>query len=113
MLYKTQRLGELFAPTCVLEVDRYGLAGTYTPGEVSSQAARARPRLARLVLSFHDLQVRFPTKDTAEAEFTARVVAQWDSGGAVEDTAEVRSELRRIEGKWLFCRFSEVTVLQR
>lgn len=113
MVYKTQRLGELFADPCTLEVDRYGLAGTYSPEEISSHAARARPMVARMTLSFHDLHIRFPTKDSAEVEFTARWVAESDTGGPIEETAEVVGQVRRVDGKWLFHHFREVPVLRR
>ena len=112
MAKKTLSIGTLFASNCVLETDVDSITGTYTPGEISSLAARLRSDFSVVSLRFYDLDIRFPDPDTAEAILTAQLSGGSKTRGSIDDVFELESGLKKLEDKWFFAAFKVVEVLE-
>jgi len=113
MAYKTQTLPKLFDANCVITVKAEMIAGSYTPEEIASLAARARAQFSSLTLSFSDLKIELPARDLAKVDLTAKLTGKAGNGDGVNDVRELIATLRKVDGTWLFSAFSEVEVLKK
>lgn len=113
MVLKTNAVAYLFADPCSLEVGGTFLSGDYSREEITANAVRARSMFKRVTLSFYDLTVDLTAPDRAVTVFTARLTGETKTGNNISETREMRSELKKIDGKWLFSNFSVVEVLKK
>jgi hypothetical protein len=65
-------------------------------------------------LTFHELDIEFPSSDDALVNFTAVLVGRSTMTGGEEaaETREVVSRLRKVEGAWLFSEFRLAKVIE-
>ena len=110
---KIRDIGTLFARECGVKTHIDSYSGTYTPEEISEQAAAARSRFSRVSLQFYDFDIDFPDEGKARVGVTARLTGASATGGRVDDVHELECILKRSENKWLFTRVEEVDVLRR
>ena len=113
MAFKMHSLSELFGREVVLDFAEYAGSGRYSAETLASRVARIRPHFTQITLSFHDVTIMLIHESEAEADVTARLVAQRQSGEPNEDTREVRCTLRKMDGEWRFTAFREIEVLRR
>ena len=113
MALKVKNIGTLFDKSCLLEVEKYMLTGTYSPEEITSYAATARARFANVELKFYDISIEFPEESVAHISATATLSGTLKSGEIANDAHEIMAEMKKVEKKWLFSQMSVVEVLQR
>lgn len=111
-LIKVRQLAELFHDPCRLEVEAVDYAGDYSRKQIMDHIALARASYARARVSLHDVVVDIPHKSIAVVRCTLRVQGE-SSGQPVADVQEVRADLRKIEGAWLFTGVRLIEVLER
>jgi hypothetical protein len=113
MTRKMRRLRALFNDPCEFSSHLDVLTGTYSPEELSALAVRGRAQFSRLELTFYDLDVEFPEERTAKVMLTATLRGHLVNGDAANETREMESTLRKVEGDWVFSAFQVVEVLRR
>ena len=104
------RIGEMFADTCRVEIPAYNIAATYPGKEVSPRVMGARARYSEILLRFHDLDIRFPEKDTARVSFIVYAEGVQVSGEAVREIFDVVCRLEKIDNNWFFNHIEAVLV---
>ena len=107
-------LKSMFADNCEVTGDAEMLAGSYSPEEMVSTIIRVQGIFLSIDLTFHDLMIGFPAEDDAITKFTAVLVGQSQIEGEEKaaETREVISRMRKVEGKWLFAKFSLAIVIE-
>lgn len=113
MLLKTHALEGLFDDHCSLEAGNSFLDGDYTPQEISSKAVMARRRFRSAFVAFYDLKIDIENKNKAVAVFTVTVDGTLSSGDRVNEAREMKAELIKKDGNWLFKNFKLVNVLKK
>ena len=113
MAYKVNALANLFADSCSFEFPQNYMAGDYTQEQITSNAAKGRARFSKIALDFYDI-VPDIQNDVAVVETTVRFHGEIkDSVKVAEETREIQSRLKKIEGKWKFTNFKVVEVLKK
>ena len=110
---KTQKMATLFADKCELKTQIDSLSGSFTPREISSEAARARLQLSRLSARLYDVNIDFPQDGMAKVTLTVNVTGRMTNEVLIDETHEVECALKKIENKWLFSRIEVVEVLRK
>lgn len=107
------RISEMFADTCRIEIPAHNISRTYAKKDISAQVMGARSRYSEILLTFHDLDIRFPEEGVARVAFTAVVDAVRIPDEFVRETHEIVSFLVKIENNWFFNQVEAVAVLER
>jgi hypothetical protein len=116
MANRVKNIGSLFANPSEFKIEGdpfYSFSGSYSREEVSAYALRGRSYFSRLSLTFHDLKIEFPERETASVSFTARLTGKSMGGEEVDEPREMRSVLKKVEKNWLFSGFEVVEVLKK
>lgn len=113
-LLRARQLAELFTDPCTLQVETGDFSGQYPRKRIQERIALARGFYTRATVSLHDLAIDIPetTPPTATVRCTLRVKGDGTSQ-QVADVQEVRAEMRKLKGEWLFAAVTLVEVLQR
>ena len=106
-LLQVQGLRRLFAEFCVVSGDAGAQVGRFSPEEMVRNVIRLREFFDAVELTYTEPEIRFPADDEALAEFTVTVDASARTRGGqdVLETLTVRSEMRNIDGDWVFSGF--------
>ncbi len=107
------RISEMFAETCRIEIPARNISRTYAKKDISAQVMGARSRYSEILLTFHDLDIRFPEERVARVAFTAVVEAVMIPNEFVRETHEIVTLLVKIENNWFFNQIEAVAVLER
>ena len=113
MARKMKNLESLFAESCEVTAPPYSLAGNFSRADLANLPARARLNFSHLALTFHDLSVSFPDRETAQVVLTGEVRGKSSRGAQIHEVREVACLLKKHEGEWLFSRWEVVEVLKR
>jgi hypothetical protein len=113
MARKMKNLESLFAESCEVTAPPYSLAGSFSRADLVNLIARTRLNFSHLVLTFHDLSVSFPNRETAEVVLTGEVRGKSSRGAPVQEVREIACLLKKHEGEWLFSKWATVEVLKR
>ena len=108
---KARKTGLLFTETCEYESKSHSYSGHYTRQDITRQTAAARSQFSSLKLKLYDLQIEFPTEETAKVILTASVKGKTKAGEEVNDTHEIELTLKKIEKEWLISYVKIVEVL--
>ncbi len=108
-----RKIGEKFAETCRIEIPAYNISRTYAGKEISARIMGARSRYAEILLTFHDIDIRFPEEETARVVFTAYVEAVRLSGEPFREVHELVCRLEKNGNDWLLTQIEGVLVLER
>ena len=111
-LVKAKQLAGLFHDPCRLEVEAVDYAGEYPRKQIMDRITLVRASYTRARVSLHDVVVDIPQDATAVVHCTIRVQGE-GTGQPVADVQELRADLRKIEGDWLFTAIRLVEVLER
>lgn len=111
-LVNARQLAALFHDPCQLEVETVDSAGEYSRKQIMDHITLVRASYTRASVSLHDVVVDIPQDATAVVRCTIRVQGE-GTGLAVADVQELRADLRKIEGDWLFTGVRLVEVLER
>jgi len=100
-------LQALFAERCAITGDADAFTQIYTPEELVRTVIGVQARFDSLQLTFGELTIVFPTSDEAAVSFRATLEGRSSIGGdeAVVETRDVVSQMRNVDGEWLFSRF--------
>lgn len=110
---RARKIGSLFAETCEIATDVDFLTGTVSPTDVAQKAMYGRGQFAKLSLRFHDLQIEFPSDDTAAVTLSATLQGTLTAGERVHDAQELECSLRNTDGDWRFTSLKIVEILRR
>ncbi|MBI3986748.1 MAG: hypothetical protein HY343_07505 [Lentisphaerae bacterium] len=114
MALKTKSVESFLATPCALSVPRAMLDGAYTPQQLVAACIQAKGLFRTCALSFHDLRIEFPEKDTARVVFTARLTGTLNSGESVNEAQEVEATLVKDgKAKWIFRSLTAVETLKK
>lgn len=113
MARKMKNIESLFAESCEVTAPPYSLAGSFSPADLANLAARARLNFSHLALTFHDLSVSFPDRETAQVVLTGEVRGKSSRGAPIHEVREIECLLKKYRGEWLFIRWEVVEVLKR
>ena len=109
-LIKTERLRTLFNSECGVAIPRYNINRTLTPTEIVQRTAQLHRSFDEIHIAFHDISVELIDRTHASVRCTVRASATRTSRDT--ETAEIISQLEKIDGKWVFTRFEQVPVLE-
>lgn len=101
MLFKSQILPGYFDDMCMLKIDNTHLSGAYTPESISSHMTRIRSFFNDISLSFYDTKITFPSPDKAVVDLTGHLTGTLKRGNRINESRELKAELRKSDGKWL------------
>ena len=107
MARKMKNLESLFAESCEVTAPPYSLAGNFSRADLANLAARARLHFAHLTLTFHDLSVSFPDRETARVVLTGEVRGKSSRGAPVHEVREIECLLKKHQGEWLFSQMGD------
>ena len=114
MAMKNNRISNLIADSCSVSINEKMINGTYTAMEFAGSVTRSRALFQRIKGSFDDVEVSVDSdKKSATIDYSVRVVGQMKKGRVFDDVRELRSELRKEDGKWKFSSFEIREVLER
>jgi len=108
-----KKVQNLFAEHCELGIPMYSISGNYKPNDISSLVLSSRSYFAKVTLSFHDINVDFPEKDSASVNLTANLKGKLTSGEYTDDTHELEFTLEKVEDEWLINAIEAVEVLDK
>lgn len=107
------RISEMFADICRIEIPAHNISRTYAKKDITAQVMGARARYSEILLTFHDLDIRFPEEGIARVAFTAVAEAVGIPDEFVRETHEIVSFLVKIENNWYFTQVEAMDVLER
>lgn len=111
---KNARISNFIAGSCSVCINEMMMNGTYTAMEFAGSMTRSRTIFKTIKGTFDDVEVTVkPDKKSATVDYAVRVVGQMKKGSAYDDVRELRSELRKEDGKWKFSSFEIREVLER
>jgi len=111
-LVKATQLANLFGDPCRLTVEAGNHTGTYPRQQIRERIVLVRSFYIQVQISLHDLVIDLPEKNLAVIRGTIRLRGQGTSE-AIADVQELRAEMAKIDGQWLFTAVTVVEVLAR
>jgi len=111
-LVRAAQLAALFDDPCQLTVESTRHAGSFSRKQIQDRIVLVRTSFARVRVSLHDIVIDRIDNGTAALHGTLRLSGQ-GTGDPVADVQEVRVEMARIDGQWLFTAVTLVEVLER
>lgn len=111
-LVKATQLAELFNDPCRLVVTAAQHADTYPRKQIQDRIVMARALYAEMEVTLHDIAIALAENQTAVVRGTIRLRGQ-SKGEAIADVQELRAEMGKIDGTWLFTSVEIVEVLER
>jgi ketosteroid isomerase-like protein len=111
---KNSDLSNLVADPCSLEVKEALIDGTFRPLEFASRISQGRVMFKELHGKVEDLEIKIATDgNTATAEYSVRVYGETKSGGKFDESRDLRSTLKKVDGEWKFASFAIDQALER
>lgn len=110
----SQRLKELqrlFSTNCMVQIEEISQKGNYIPEEMASMVVGGWRATKELKLTFEDITFEALTETTATTVVTGRLTVAFSNGTIDTYVKEIRSDLIKVDGDWLFASFVEVAVL--
>lgn len=111
-LVKATQLAELFNDPCRLVVTAAHHADTYPRKQIQDRIVMARALYSEVQVTLHDIAIALAENQTAVVRGTIRLRGQ-SKGEAIADVQELRAEMGKIDGAWLFTSVEIVEVLER
>lgn len=113
MLFKSQILLGYFDDMCILKIDDSHLSGAYTPENISSNMTRIRSFFKEISLNFYDTKISFPSPDKAVVTMTGHLTGTLKRGNRINESRELKAELRKSNGKWLVYNLEVQEILKK
>ena len=110
---RASRIKELFAETCTVHAPAYSFSRDISSQDLPSLVLTTRSRYSEISLEFYDFVIEFPAEDSALVNLTAAMTGKLTPGEYVDDVHELKCELKKTEGIWLFKEIEVVEVLKR
>ncbi len=110
---KTAKLKSLLAEKCSVDYEARSIERNFSSREIAQIVARVLMQYKECSTNFVDIGIEISGEAEASAVFTVELNGKTLSGDHVEDIHEVESELRKIEGEWVFHDFKLVDVLEK
>ena len=111
-LLRAKQLAGLFHDPCELIVETVKYQGEYSRKEIMDRINLVRNTYRTVRVALHDVVIEIGKEGTAVVRCTIRLSGE-GKGQPVADVQELRAELRKIEGDWLFTSLTLVEVLER
>lgn len=111
-LFKAKQMADLFADPCLLTVEAVQYAGSYPRKQIQDRVAMVRAFYTQVRVSLHDITIDIAETNTAVVRGTIRLRGEV-KGEAIADVHELRAEMKKIDGNWLFTSVTIVEVLDR
>lgn len=111
-LFKAKQIADLFADPCLLTVEAVRYAGSYPRKQIQDRIVMVRAFYAQARVSLHDISIEIAETNTAVVHGTIRLRGEV-KGEAIADVHELRAEMKKIDGNWLFTSVAIVEVLER
>ena len=111
-LLKTRRVAELFSDPCRLTVTSAGHVGDYSRKQIQDRIALVRAAYEQASVSLYDVAIDISGEKTAVVRGTIRLRGK-SAGETVADVHELRAEMGKTDGNWLFTAVEIVQVLER
>lgn len=111
-LLKAARLAGVFSDPCQLTVESGHHVGSYPRKQIQDRIVLVRAMYTRVEVSLHDIAIDLSGKNTAAVRGTIRLRGQ-GKGEPVADVQELRAEMAKSNGQWLFTSVTIVEVLER
>lgn len=110
---KAMKIAQMLADPCTVSIPTYDIATAIARADAQTHIMLGRSRFSRLSVAFHDMTVFVREKGLAEVTVTVYVSASTEGAPLEDDVFEVRCNLEKINGEWLFAAFNEVVVLEK
>ena len=107
------KIQNMFADSCRIEIPSYSVDQTFSKKEISSHVFYARAQYRKMSLKFLDFQFQFPQKGSAIVGLTAAFKAVTTFGEPVDEIHELECSLNEMDDEWLFTGIMGVDVLER
>jgi len=106
-IVRIQTLRGLFAETVVITGDAARQTGSLSPEEATRRIIGMREFFDTLDVTYSYLAISFPGDDRAVCELAARISARGANvpGEELLETLRVTSEMRNVDGHWVFSAF--------
>jgi hypothetical protein len=111
-LFKARQLAELFNDPCRLTVETIKHEGVYPRRQIQDRIAMVRASFAVAKVALHDVVIDLSAKDLAVVRATIRLKGT-QTGEPMADVQELRAEMGKHDGRWLFTAVTIVEVLER
>jgi len=111
-LVKATRLANLFGDPCRLTVEAVRHTGSYPRKQIQERIVLVRSFYTQVQVALHDLAIDLPENNSAVIRGTIRLRGQ-GTNEAIADVQELRAEMAKIDGQWLFTAVEIVQVLER
>jgi len=111
-LFKAKQIADLFADPCLLTVEAVRYAGSYPRKQIQDRIVMVRAFYAQASVSLYDITINIAETDTAVVRGTIRLRGEVKDE-AIADVHELRAEMKKIDGNWLFTSVTIVEVLER
>lgn len=111
-LLRARQLAELFKDPCRLTVETIKHEGVYPRRQIQDRIAMVRASFTETKVALHDVVIDLPTKDTAVVRGTIRLRGA-QTGEPIADVQELRAEMGKHDGRWLFTAVTIIEVLER
>lgn len=111
-LFKAREFAELFNDPCRLTVETVKHEGVYPRRQIQDRIAMVRASFTEAKVALHDVVIDLPAKDAAVVRGTIRLSGA-QTGEAMADVQELRAEMGKRDGRWLFTAVTIVEVLER
>ncbi len=111
-LAKATQLADLFNDPCRLVVTAAQHAAIYPRKQIQERIVMARALYAEVEVTLHDIAIALGEHHTAVVRGTIRLHGQ-SKGEPLADAQELRAEMAKIDGTWLFTSVEIVEVVER
>lgn len=111
-LVKATQLADLFNDSCRLVAPSAHHADTYPRKQIQDRIIMVRALYSEVQVTLHDIAITIAENHTAVVRGTIRLRGQ-SKGDALADVQELRAEMGKINGTWLFTSVEIVEVLER
>jgi hypothetical protein len=111
-LFKAKQIADLFADPCLLTVETVHYAGSYPRKQIQDRIVMVRAFHTQASVALHDITIDITETSTAVVRGTIRLRGEV-KGEAIADVHELRAEMEKMDGRWLFTSVTIVEVLER
>lgn len=111
-LVRVRQLAELFNDPCRLTVETIKHEGSYPRRQIQDRIAMVRALFTEVKVALHDVVIEVTAKDTAVVRGTIRLQGA-RTGEPMADVQELKAEMGKRDGRWLFTAVTIVEVLER
>jgi len=114
MAMKNSRIANLVSDPCSVSIREATIDGTFSPMAFASQITKGRAGFKSLRGEVEDLTIKVaPDGENAVADYSIRLSGVTKAGGAFDESRDLHSKLRKVDGVWKFSSFEINRVLER